>query len=343
MEGIAPDTTAYEDMSEVRSAALRAASLTQQLLAFSRRQILQPRIVALETTIVEMRRMLGGLLEETIELEFQMDAASDTIMVDPVQIQQVIMNLCLNARDAMPEGGRLTIAAKNVVVGAPPQSPHLKISPGQYVMLSVSDTGTGMPPEVMEHMFEPFFTTKEVGKGTGLGLATVYGIVRQSDGQINVSSELGQGTTFRVYFKPVGHGALAAANGKEPKPMPRGNEVILLVEDEAAVRRLARRELEALGYAVLEAGRPTVALALSAAAQQIDLLVTDVVMPEMDGGALAGKIREQRPALRVLYVSGYTDRNLDGLSNPQDGMRFLAKPYDTLQLAESVRAVLDAD
>jgi PAS domain S-box-containing protein len=337
------DHVAVADLGEVRRAAERASALTRQLLAFARKQIIQPEIVSINELIGGLEAMLKPLLGEDVVVK--VIAADDLwrVNVDPTQFQQIVMNLALNARDAMPSGGTLMFETSNVVLGAEYAHDHPDVMPGEYVRLAVSDTGEGMDERVQRHIFEPFFTTKDMGRGTGLGLATTHGIVRQSGGHIWLYSEPGHGTTFKVYLPRATDGAARAAQPVEPQPAPSGAETVLVVEDETMVRRFAVLALERLGYHALEAPDGKAALQMAAAfGGRIHLLFTDVVMPHMNGPELAGRIRELQPDVRVLFASGYTDNAIvhHGVLDP--GVAFLQKPYTAVELSAKVRQVLDA-
>jgi PAS domain S-box-containing protein len=330
-----------EDLEEIRKAATGAAGLTRQLLAFSRQQVLEPKVLDLNAVVAGAGKMLQRLIGEDVALVTVLAPDLGSVKADPGQIEQVIMNLAVNARDAMPDGGKLTIETVNVELGDAYTQEHRPVSPGPYVLLSVSDTGTGMDESTKAHLFEPFFTTKEKGKGTGLGLATVYGIVKQSGGFIWVYSEPGHGTTFKMYLPRVNEPAMDLHQGQTPESV-RGTETILLAEDAAGVRAVAREVLKRNGYAVIEAADGQAALALAAAhAGPIHLLVTDVIMPEMSGRQLADRLREGRPELKVLFVSGYTDDAIVRHGILEPGIAFLQKPFTPESLARKVRAVLD--
>jgi nitrogen-specific signal transduction histidine kinase/CheY-like chemotaxis protein len=330
-------------LEEIQKAGLRAASLTQQLLAFSRKQVLLPREVDLNQTVLGLRSILTRLIREDITITCEVAAEPALVTVDPAQVEQAIINLVLNARDALPAGGwiRLDVARLAASDVAPPADAGVADA---YVRLRVSDNGVGISPGVRSHLFEPFFTTKELGKGTGLGLASAQGIVHQSHGWIEVGSEPGKGASFAIHFPAAGLRQTTAAEPAEPAepadivPL-RGNETVLLVEDEEAVRRIMSTVLQRQGYTVLEASTPVVALELFARhAEEIALLLTDVVMPVMGGPALAQRLVAIRPALRVLFVSGYA-----GLVPPQIQNRnvgFLNKPFQTGVLAARVREML---
>ncbi|MEE9230973.1 MAG: PAS domain S-box protein [Acidobacteriota bacterium] len=331
-----------KEVQEIRKAARRAASLTQQLLAFSRRQMLTPRVLDLNASVAEMEKMLRRVIGEDVELITELESALGSVKADPGQIGQVIINLALNARDAMPEGGELRIETANADVDE--AAAHLQdgMVPGRYVMLVVSDTGRGMDLETREKIFEPFFTTKDTGAGTGLGLSTVYGIVKQSDGFIFVYSEPGHGTTFKIYLPRVDE----ATEPLEPRTAPvkplHGTETVLLVEDEEAVRALARTVLQRNGYRVLEAPGGPDAVEISERHEgPINLLVTDVVMPVMSGRELAERLTMLSPELKVLYISGYAEETVGGGDLLRPGTAFLQKPFTPDVLAHSVRELLD--
>jgi PAS domain S-box-containing protein len=331
----------FGQLQEIRRAADRAGSLTRQLLAFSRRQILQPKIVDLNSVIVEVEKMLRRLIGEDIQLVTVQGVKLGSARVDPGQIEQVLMNLVINARDAMPNGGRLTIETSSVHLNEPRKVRQEEIAPGDYVVLEVSDTGCGMDDAILSRIFEPFFTTKGQGKGTGLGLSTVYGIVKQSGGSIFVESQPDLGSKFQIYFPRV-EGKAIDLNGNVPKAeWVRGSERIFLVEDEVEVRRLIYDVLSKNGYAVVQASNGREAITLAGKLNnEFDLLLTDVVMPEMGGGILAQKLTAQMPDLRVLYMSGYTDDAIvrHGL---REGAHFLQKPFTVESLLRGVRDVLD--
>ena len=341
-----PDySTLRRDVEEIRKAGDRAAALTRQLLAFSRRQFLQPKVLDLNTVVTKMGQMLRSLIGENIELSFDLSPSISLVKADPGQIEQVIVNLAVNSRDAMPDGGRITIATADADLSSSYAAAHPEVVPGPHVLLSVADTGQGMSDEAQAHLFEPFFTTKERGKGTGLGLPTVYGIVQQSGGHIRVNSAAEHGSTFLIYLPRVEdpqNGAKGADRPILPHPSP-GTETVLLAEDEEVVRRLAREILSGNGYRVLEAGNGREALLLSEAHRgEIHLLLTDVVMPKMSGRELGERIRLHRPDLRILYMSGYTDDAILRHGVLVDGIPFLQKPFTAEVLARKVREVLDS-
>jgi PAS domain S-box-containing protein len=329
------------DVQEIHKAAGRAAELTKQLLMFSRQQLVEPKVLDLNEVLAGMQKMLRRILGEHIELCCTFEGALGRIKADRGNIEQVIMNLVVNARDAMPKGGKLTVETANIALDKAFASVHLGAAPGDYVLLAVSDTGLGMEKETRLRIFEPFFTTKEQGKGTGLGLSTVFGIVQQCRGGVWVYSEPGRGTTFKVYLPRTD--AVAESNrGSLAALAQRGTETILLVEDEEGVRVVAQRMLERNGYRVIVAD-PSDALALSdELGRQIDLLMTDVVMPRMSGATLAARLCERWPAMKVLYVSGYTDGTVAAHGVLESGVPFLQKPFTSEQLARKLRGVLDA-
>jgi PAS domain S-box-containing protein len=335
------DSPLKEFVDEIRKAADRAASLTRQLLTFSRRQVLNPVVLDLNSVVQNLSGMFRRLIGEDIEFEIVLGKKLACVKVDPSQIEQAIVNLVINARDAMPRGGRLTIATSNAEIPAEPGQPP-QTADGSCVVLAVSDTGTGMDAETRARIFEPFFTTKPIGKGTGLGLSTVYGLVQQSGGDISVSSELGRGTTFRISLPRTGEQASEAEAPSTEKDAADGSEVVLLVDDEEAVRSLARRILKAKGYNVLEAGSGEDALERARKHPgRIDLLLTDVVMPGRSGPEIAQVLSRERPDLKVLYVSGYTHDDTLTRGLLESGVSFLQKPFGFEILARRVRDVLD--
>jgi two-component system cell cycle sensor histidine kinase/response regulator CckA len=341
-----PDDPRHEDAVEIKNAGVRAAELTRQLLAFSRRQVLAPKVLGLNAVVAHMQKMLRRLLGEDIELAVTLAPDAGSVNADPGQLEQVLLNLAVNARDAMPTGGRLSIATTRVTVTVELAERRHRLPPGDYACLAVTDTGSGMDEATQAHLFEPFFTTKEVGRGTGLGLATVYGIVKQSGGYIWVYSEVGHGTTVKVYLPRVAiaeedAGRLPAAVAESAAPRG-GCETVLLVEDAAPVRSLARRSLEASGYTVLDAADGAAALDVAARhSGGIDVLVTDVVMPGMSGRELAERLAPERPRMKVLYTSGYTDDAMVRQGVLTAGVAFLQKPFVPETLARKVREVLD--
>jgi two-component system cell cycle sensor histidine kinase/response regulator CckA len=340
---VPPGGAIRDDLMEIKRAATRAASLTRQLLAFSRKQMLAPKVLDVNGAVRELERMLGRVIGEDVQLVTALNADRATVMADPGQLEQVILNLAVNARDAMPRGGTLRIETREVQLTEKEAARYpYRVDPGAYVRLSVSDTGTGMPAEVLARVFEPFFTTKEQGKGTGLGLSTVYGIVKQSGGYVWAESEPGRGSTFRVYLPRVN----AEPERPEPKPEPVSEPcggVVLLVEDEEGVRSLSRRVLERRGYTVLAARNAAEARQMFADnGSRVDLLLTDVVMPHESGRELAEALLPLQPDLRVVFMSGYTDDALIRHGVLEDRYRLLEKPFAPEGLARMVREALEA-
>ncbi len=335
------DDTRRASVDEIQGAAERAAQLTRQLLAFSRKQILQPRVLSLNSLIEGMGRMLGRLAGEHVRLDLQLSPDLDGIKADPSQIEQILVNLTVNSRDAMPHGGRLAIETANVAMGAAAAPGHLALPPGDYVVLTVTDTGVGMDDATCRRAFEPFFTTKEQGKGTGLGLATVHGIVKQSGGSISVQSEPEKGTAFTIFFPR------AARPVRESRQLPlhdtvyAGSETILLVEDEAAVRGLVMSMLQQAGYTVLPAAEALEAMRIVERNGRIDMLLTDVVMPGLSGGELYLRLQQRRPDLRVLFMSGFADDMVVRHGVIDASTPFLQKPFTARSLTRKVRDVLD--
>jgi two-component system cell cycle sensor histidine kinase/response regulator CckA len=328
-------------VEQIRKAAERAAVLTRRLLAVGRRQMLQRAVLSVAEVVVEIQQLLVVMMRENIELDIVSPPDVGAVMADRGQLEQVVLNLTLNARDAMPDGGRITIEIANMDVEPDFLEGSPNVPPGRYVALTVRDTGIGMSAETQAHLFEPFFTTKPAGTGVGLGLSTVYGIVTQSGGHIRVTSELGAGSAFKVYLPR----ADAEPEAKEPArniAVPSGTETILLVEDEPLVRAVARAFLEGLGYQVVEAASGADALRLSREFQgRIDLLLTDVVMPQMSGRDLALQLARERPEMRALYTSGHTENVISHHGVLNEGISFLEKPFTQESLAAKVRAILD--
>ncbi|HEY6224072.1 MAG TPA: PAS domain S-box protein, partial [Gemmatimonadales bacterium] len=338
----AEDASRRDDLGQIKKAAADAAALTRQLLAFSRQQVLEARVLDLNEIVSGAGKMLERLIGEDVTLALVLARDLGAVKADPGQIEQVIMNLAVNARDAMPMGGRLTIETANVELDVRYTGEHSVVNPGRYVELVVSDTGVGMDDETKRHIFEPFFTTKELGKGTGLGLATVYGIVKQSGGFVWVYSEPGAGTTFKIHLPRVEEGEAMQRRPARPPPA-RGSEIVLLAEDAAPVRAVARQILERNGYTVLEAPNGKAAIDIAAQRQgPIHLLLTDVVMPELSGRQLADQITAQRPELKVLFMSGYTDDAVVRHGVLEAGIAYLQKPFTPDGLARKVREVLDS-
>jgi CheY-like chemotaxis protein len=340
-QGLAP--ASRQMVREIHRAGDNAAALTRQLLAFSRKQVLAPQVLDLNALVRESAKMLRRLIGADIDLDCALDPALGRIKADPGQIEQVVMNLVVNARDAMPTGGKLTIETHNVELGLDYCMAHLGVEPGSYVQVAVTDTGVGMDAATQARIFEPFFTTKDPGKGTGLGLSTVHGIVRQTGGHLQVYSELGRGTTFKIYLPLLAEDASTSMTASVTLDVPRGNETLLLAEDDDAIRNLVRIALESCGYTVLVAADGEDALKVSSAYKSpVDLLVTDVVMPRMSGRELVERLSKTRPAIRVLYVSGYTDDAIVRHGVVAEGVAFLNKPFTPTTLARKVREVLDA-
>jgi nitrogen-specific signal transduction histidine kinase/CheY-like chemotaxis protein len=335
------DDPLRDSVNKILSSGRRAGDLVRQLLAFSRKQIFEPQVLNLNYVVTGMEKMLRRVIGEHIHMETVLSPDLWPVKVDPAQIEQVIVNLAVNARDAMPSGGRLTVETANVTLDASYAAYHLEAQPGDYVLITVSDTGIGMTDEVKAHLFEPFFTTKEVGKGTGLGLATVYGIVKQSGGHIWVYSEEGEGTTFKIYLPRATSVARPAGGLGGVKDVPGGEETILVVEDNDEVRDLTRRMLAGQGYTMLEARNGQEALQISAGYTcSIHLLLTDIVMPGISGKDLAQQLSQARPGLKVLFMSGYSDIAF-GHHQGVETDNFLQKPFSPMDLARKVRAVLD--
>jgi CheY-like chemotaxis protein len=328
-------------VGEILLAGNRAAALTQQLLAFSRKQVAEPRVISLNGVVADARKMLSRLIGDDIEIVVHFDPDLGSVVADPSQMNQVLVNMAINARDAMPDGGRIIIETSNIDLDEGYAAQHAGVKAGPYVLLSIADTGAGMTPAVVQRIFDPFFTTKSTGVGTGLGLSTVYGIVKQAGGWIWVYSEPGKGSTFKVYLPRI----VAAP---EPLPVPvsaaenlRGTETVLVVEDQPEVRKLTLAMLESQGYRLLEAANGNEALSLCQQyAEPIHLLITDVVMPGMTGRELARLLLALRPSLKTLYTSGYTANTIthEGMLDP--GVAYLPKPFSRAQLAAKVREVL---
>ncbi len=341
LDDLPPDDPLRANAEEIQVAADRAAALTNQLLSFSRRQIMRPRVIGVNATIANIEKMLHRLIGEDVDLVLSPSSEAGNINADPTAIEQVVVNLVVNARDAMPSGGKVTIETANATLDSTYARSHLGVHPGEFVMIAVSDTGMGMDAETRSHIFEPFFTTKAKGKGTGLGLATVYGIVKQSGGDIWVYSELGKGTTFKLYFPRVAESSDADAKGEADPARARANETILVVEDEKAVRELTVKVLRQLGYRILAADSGEQAIEVSKAyPSPIALLLTDVVMPGMSGKQLAEVLLPTRPGMRVLYLSGYTENTVVHHGVLEPGVDFLPKPFSREALAKKIREVL---
>jgi two-component system cell cycle sensor histidine kinase/response regulator CckA len=341
VQGELPDRDPMRaDVQEILKAVERASTLTRQLLAFGRRQVLQPKVIEVSAYVRDLERMLHRIVGEDVEITLRLDETGVTAKADPSQLEQVLINLVVNARDAMPTGGRLTIETANVMV-RPGQSAELPA--GVYAVMTVGDTGVGMSKAVMDHIFEPFFTTKESGQGSGLGLATVFGIVKQSGGHILIDSEPGQGSRFRIYFPSTAERPVRTAVPTPPRLTIGGAETILLVEDEPAVRTFLARALRQQGYQVLDAGNGGEALLISEQHDgQIHLLLTDVIMPRVSGKQLAERLRRARAELRILYMSGYAEEIIAPHGVLEDGTAFIEKPLTAEALGRKIRQVLEA-
>jgi PAS domain S-box-containing protein len=331
-----------QNIDEIKKAGDRAAALTRQLLAFSRKQVLEPKVLETNAIISELVKMLQRLIGEDIHLDVSLRPGIGSIRADPGQIEQVLMNLAVNSRDAMPQGGKLIIETENVYLDEEYVASHVSVTEGRYVMIALSDTGSGMDAQTVERIFEPFFTTKELGHGTGLGLSTVYGIVKQSGGSIFVYSEVGLGTTIKIYLPRIDEAPDKVTFHAQHSELSLGSETILLVEDEEMVRKLARRILEACGYKVLEAPHGGVALLICERFEgPIHMILTDVVMPEMSGRELVQRLSSLRPEMRVLFMSGYTDRAVENHGVLESETHFIQKPFTTKLLSHKVRQALD--
>jgi len=342
LERMDPDQPFYVDFKEIKRAAERSAGLTRQLLTFARKQTIAPRIIDLNVTVERTLKMLRRLIGEDIDLAWLAGSNLGPVKVDPSQIDQILINLCVNARDAIDDVGKITIETDAVSFDEAYCAVHAGFVPGEYVLLAVSDNGCGMDPQTVGHLFEPFFTTKEQGKGTGLGLASVYGAVKQNNGFINVYSEPGQGTTFRIYLPQHHTRPASQADQASATPAARGSETILLVEDEPAILRLATMMLERLGYVVIAAETPGEAIRLAQEhSGPIDLLMTDVVMPEMNGRDLAKNLLSIYPDIKRLFMSGYTANVIAHHGVLDEGVCFIQKPFSPNQLGGKLREVLD--
>lgn len=336
-----PEDPLFANLEEIKKAGDRASSLTRQLLAFSRRQMLQPKILNLDTVVFEMEKMLRRIIGENIDLRAVLEPTLGNVNADPGQIEQIILNLVVNARDSMPHGGKLTIETDNVYLDEEYIKEHVGAQLGPHVMLAVTDTGQGMDQQTMARIFEPFFTTKAMGKGTGLGLSTVYGIVKQSGGNIWVYSEVDRGTTFKIYLPRADDGTEEYKRAIEDTQVAHGNETILLVEDEDMLRKLGRQTLKGYGYQILEASNGDEAIALAAQYEgEIHLLLTDVIMPGMNGRQVTARLLEARPSLKVLFMSGYTDDAIVHQGVLEESANFIQKPFSPDGLAKKVREVL---
>ncbi|MFP4038002.1 MAG: ATP-binding protein, partial [Desulfobacteraceae bacterium] len=339
---ISPDDQLYQDLSEVLSAAERSTQITRQLLAFARKQAFSPQVLDLNETIDGMLKMLQRLIGEDLELVWLPGKELWPVKMDPSQVDQILANLCVNARDALEGGGKITIETHPVTLDKPYCAAHPDFSPGEYVLLAVSDNGCGMDRETRDRVFEPFFTTKDLNEGTGLGLSTVYGIVKQNSGFINVYSEPGRGTTFKIYLpRNTGNAGQVRPRDKEQLPLGQG-ETVLIVEDEASVLELSQKMLEKLGYTVLTGSTPGEAIELAEGnSARIDLLMTDVVMPEMNGKDFAQRLRARHPDLKVLFMSGYPASIISNQGQLEEDINFLEKPFSMSEMALKVREALE--
>ena len=332
----------HRSAEAIRSAAERAAALTMQLLAFSRKQVVQPKIIDVNAALMEMEKLMRRVINEDIEMVLKLTPELGRVTIDPGQLDQVIMNLVVNARDAMPLGGKLILETHDAELDDPYVNQHLGSVAGRYVMFSVSDTGSGMDEETLSHIFEPFFTTKETGKGTGLGLSTVYGIVKQANGYVMPYSEPGHGTTMKIYLPRAAQQHVDPQVTAKVEPIPSGAETVLLVEDEGALREMTRSILQQAGYLVLEADGAEKAFQLVRENPgNIDLLLTDVVMPGLGGKELAKRLNEARPGVKVLYMSGYADDVVEHSGILAHGTVLIQKPFTKRTLLTKVRQTLD--
>ena len=340
-EKFGPDDPYREAIDEIQKAGKRAASLTQQLLAFSRKQVLEPKVLDLNAVVTDVEKMLRRLIGEDIELKITASPELGMVKTDRGQIEQVILNLAVNARDAMPRGGELKIRTANAELTEEDVKRYRYVVPGQYVILQISDTGCGMDEELQSHIFEPFFTTKEKGKGTGLGLATVYGVIKQSGGYIWVESQPGKGARFNIYLRRVEGTTEGIRETTDTVKRAQGPRTILLVEDEASLRKLTRNTLEGVGFTILEAQDAFEAVKVATETKSvIDLLLTDVVMPGRSGPELAGDLARARPEMKVLFMSGYTDGAIAAHGVLESGILILRKPFTRQQLTQSIEEVL---
>ncbi|MDP2989296.1 MAG: ATP-binding protein, partial [Kiritimatiellota bacterium] len=338
-----PEDPRHNDIHEIILAAERATALTRQLLDFSRNQAIETKNVSLNTIIQNMQEFLGRTLGEKIKLNMRLDPGLRNIKADISRLEQVLINLIVNARDAMPGGGQLMIETDNLSLDQNFCATHPDLAPGNYVELEVSDTGCGMPSKVLEHLFEPFFTTKAKGKGTGLGLTTTYGIVKQFGGHITVYSEVGRGTTFKIYFPESQEASAAVSPTTQESLLLRGNETIMVVDDEANIVAMVSQILTELGYHIIAATSGSEALNLSDQhARTIDMVLTDIIMPELNGPDLVRMLRQKRPALKALYMSGYANNAAAQIGVLKPDTAFLQKPFSSETLTSCIRKVLDA-
>jgi CheY-like chemotaxis protein len=342
LDEMGPADPLREPVEEVLLAGNRAAALTHQLLTFSRKQVAEPRVISLNDVVADARKMLSRLIGDDVQIISHLEAGAGSVVADPSQMNQVLMNLAINARDAMPGGGRIIMETSNADLDESYAAQHAGVKAGPYVLLSITDTGAGMTQEVMQHIFDPFFTTKDIGAGTGLGLSTVYGIVKQAGGWIWVYSEPGQGSTFKVYLPRAGGATDPLPEPVQAAESPRGTETVLVVEDQLEVRKLTLAMLESQGYRLLEAANGSEALSLCERyPEPIHLLITDVVMPGMTGRELATRLMALRPRLKTLYTSGYTANAVAHERVLDAGVAYLPKPFSPTQLAAKVREVLE--
>jgi signal transduction histidine kinase/ActR/RegA family two-component response regulator len=343
MEELDRDQPIYNDLQQIQQAAKRSTEITKQLLAFARKQVVSPKVIDLNETVAGMLKMLLRLIGEDIDLAWIPGKGLWPIKIDPSQIDQILANLCVNARDAITGVGKITVETKNCSLNEEYCSTHAGFVPGQYVKIGVSDNGSGMDKETVSHIFEPFFTTKGVNEGTGLGLATIYGIVKQNNGFVYVYSEQGQGTTFSIYLPRYMGKTNKEKSEFTAEPAMQGDETILLVEDEPTILNMTTKILQRLGYTVLVAGAPSEAIrqADEHSGEKIHLLLTDVIMPEMNGRILMEKLMVSRPDLKCLFMSGYTANVISHHGVLDDGVNFIQKPYAKRDLAEKIRLALD--
>lgn len=339
---VSPETTLYNSLQEIHTAGQRSADLTRQLPAFARKQTVSPKVLDLNDVVSGMLKLLGRLIGEDIDLAWKPGDDLWKLKVDPSQIDQILANLTVNARDAISGVGKITIETSNAVFDAAYCADHPGFVPGEYDQLAVSDDGCGMDAETVDHIVEPFYTTKEVGEGTGLGLATVYGIAKQNNGFINVYSEPGEGTTFKIYLPRLREDTTAVTAKKLTKTLRGGTETVLIVEDVESVLLVGKRMLEGLGYTVLTASKPSQAIRLlTEHAVNIHLVITDVVMPEMNGRELMQRLTLLKPGLKCLFMSGYTADVIAHRGVIEEGLLFIQKPFSEKDLAEKVRVALD--
>jgi len=343
MSNLNPLDPMLEDLNEIKKATQSAVTLTSQLLAFSRKQLVEPKVLSLNDLILGLKKMLQRLIGEDIELKTMLSKGLASVKVDPGQYEQILVNLAVNSRDAMPDGGKLTIETANADLDEDYHATHPYIKPGRHVMLAISDTGCGMSAEVKSHLFEPFYTTKQKGRGTGLGLATIYGAVKQSGGSIEVYSEPEKGTVFRIYLPAIAENPEALEmDSSSSTSLPKGDETILLVEDERIVRELATKMLTRLNYSILPASNGAEALEIARSyAGIINLMITDVVMPGMNGRQLAEQLKQIRPQIKVLFTSGYTENAIAHHGIIDSNLNFIGKPYGSRDLARKIRRILD--